>query len=736
MLPDPKEMTILVNLNKHIKTDILLLFLYTTITLLIFWPVLLNIQNTIPNTIGTTGDVNFFLWDLWWPSYSIFTLHSSPYITNFLYYPYGADFSYNYLDSPIASLISFPFQQISLTFSYNVIFILGFLLSAFFMYLLAMYLTENTYASFIAGVIFSFSAVHIAHSFIFLNFTSTEWIPLFILSFLLSIKRRKLRYIVLAAFSLVLASFMGDIEQGIMLFIFVLLFCYFTYFSSSRKLINLKTISIIFEILLLSFLIGLPFISPLINGIIHSNSLSLAATSSSIGANEAWSNDLLSFFLPSSFNGLFNQLASKYYPTLMPYGFYWEGVSYIGYSVILLSIFGLYSDIKSTKFKNTMVWASIGIIFAMLSLGPLVKIGGVITNIPGPYLIYHFIPILNLIREPGRFDIMFSLCLAILAAFGLKSLLSKVNSVKKKIICTATISSIILLECAGIPLTSSFINTFYKSTTIPKAYSLINHTVNSSVLFLPSAPDQSYQSAIAMYYQTEFNMPIIGGYTTRSTLLQDLYIYSIPLVSTYSLENLSDYGSYPIKENLTEPTLILLSKYNISYISVLSNLYDATVLKNLTSTLSNMLGSPIYAGNSTILFKVPDKIHTQQPPSNITAFISGEWAPESAVCSSNCLNESGFWWAANGSSISLYSPTNGLITMNSDILSLDNSTISIYNNGTLTSNQKVNVLSTKYTARIPVRSGYNNLTIIINNSSQDSFTLAFRNITFFKLSQN
>ena len=92
MLPDPKEMTILVNLNKHIKTDILLLFLYTTITLLIFWPVLLNIQNTIPNTIGTTGDVNFFLWDLWWPSYSIFTLHSSPYITNFLYYPYGVSY--------------------------------------------------------------------------------------------------------------------------------------------------------------------------------------------------------------------------------------------------------------------------------------------------------------------------------------------------------------------------------------------------------------------------------------------------------------------------------------------------------------------------------------------------------------------------------------------------------------------------------------------------------------------
>ena len=420
---------------------------------------------------------------------------------------------------------------------------------------------------------------------------------------------------------------------------------------------------------------------------------------------------------------------------LMPYGFYWEGVSYIGYSVILLSIFGIYSDIKSKKFKNTMVWLSIGIIFAMLSLGPFVKIGGVITNIPGPYLIYHFIPILNLIREPGRFDVMFSLCLAILAAFGLKSLLSKVNSVKKKIIYTAIISSIILLECAGIPLASSFTNTFYTNTAIPKAYSLINHTINSSVLFLPSAPDQSYLSAIGMYYQTDFNMPIIGGYTTRSTPLQDLYIYSIPLVSTYSLENLSDYGSYPIRENLTKPTIILLSKYNISYISALSNLYDATVLKNLTSTLSNMLGSPIYTGNSTILFKVPDNIHTQQLLSNITAFISGEWAPEFAVCS-NCLNESGFWWVANGSSISLYSPTNGLITMNSDILSLDNSTISIYNNGILTSNQKVNVLSTKYTARIPVRSGYNNLTIIINNSNQDSFTLAFRNITFFKLSQN
>ena len=718
---------------KITKKEVLVLTLYLLLTILVSWPIFANITHVFAHINGT-GDPYQFLWFLWWPGYSIFTLHSSPYTTNLLYYPYGANFSYNYLDSPISSLISFPFQQISLTFSYNVIFILGFLLSAFFMYLLAMHLTEDTYASFIAGAIFSFSAVNIAHSFIFLNFTSTEWIPLFILSFLLSIKRRKLRYIVLAAFSLVLASFMGDIEQGIMLFLFVLLFCYFTYFSSSRKLINLKTISIIFEILLLSFLIGLPFIFPLINGIIHSNSLSLAATSSSLSANEAWSNDLLSFFLPSYFNGLFNQLASKYYPTLMPYGFYWEGVSYIGYSVILLSIFGIYSDIKSTKFKNTMAWASIGIIFAMLSLGPLIHINGNVTMIPGPYILYRIIPIFNLIREPGRFDIMFSLCLAILAAFGLRSLLSKVNSAKKKTIYTAIISSIVLLECAGIPLTSSFTNTFYTNTAIPEAYSLMNHTINSSVLFLPTAPDQSYPSAIAMYYQTEFNVPIIGGYTTRSTPLQDFYIYSIPLVSTYSIENLSSYGSYPIKENLTKPTLILLSRYNISYISVLSNLYNATVLKNLTSTLSNMLGSPIYTGNSTILFKVPEKVHTQQPPSNITAFISGEWVPEFAVCS-NCLNESGFWWVASGSSISIYSPTNDPIIMNSSILSLDNSTISIYNNGILTSNQRVNVLSTKYTTEIPVRSGYNNLTIVINNSNQDSQTLAFRNITLSKLTK-
>ena len=86
------------------------------------------------------------------------------------------------------------------------------MLSGFFMYLLAEYLIKNRYAAFIAGLVFELARSHIAHALVgHLNWSGIEFIPLFILFFLLMLKDKKLYSIAGVSISFVLVLFVGGI---------------------------------------------------------------------------------------------------------------------------------------------------------------------------------------------------------------------------------------------------------------------------------------------------------------------------------------------------------------------------------------------------------------------------------------------------------------------------------------------------------------------------------------------
>jgi len=106
---------------------------YLAISLVFFWPILQGITTVVP---GSGGDVFQSMWDLWWTPYSLFTLGSSPYYTQYVYWPVGSNLATQTL-APIAGLVSVAFQAVSLAFAYNVIFLLGFVLAGLFTYMLA-----------------------------------------------------------------------------------------------------------------------------------------------------------------------------------------------------------------------------------------------------------------------------------------------------------------------------------------------------------------------------------------------------------------------------------------------------------------------------------------------------------------------------------------------------------------------------------------------------------------------
>src|SRR5207253_354252 len=64
------------------------------------------------------------------------------------------------------------------------------------------------------------------------------------------------------------------------------------------------------------------------------------------------------------------------------------------------------------------------LIFFTLALGPVLQINGrQIWGVPMPYEIVERVPVLNISRSPDRFDMPLTLCLGVLAGFGVNVLM-------------------------------------------------------------------------------------------------------------------------------------------------------------------------------------------------------------------------------------------------------------------------------------------------------------------------
>ena len=194
------------NLLARYKDTILvntcILWTFVMLTVLLLYAPSFDFVNQIP---GDGGDGYQFLWDLWWVKYSTTELGTNPYFTNYIFYPDGHSLLFHSL-IPLAGIITTPFQDsLGLFFSYNFIVILGYALGGFGAYLLAKYFTKNIYASYLAGIVFTFSPFHLGHTLGHLNLISLGGIPFYILFLFKFRDTTNLRYAAFAALSLLIS---------------------------------------------------------------------------------------------------------------------------------------------------------------------------------------------------------------------------------------------------------------------------------------------------------------------------------------------------------------------------------------------------------------------------------------------------------------------------------------------------------------------------------------------------
>ena len=157
-------------------------------------------------------------------------------------------------------------------------------------------------------------------------------------------------------------------------------------------------------------------------------------------------------------------------------------------------------------------WTGLTVLFGLLALGPFIHIAGVNTYVPGPWAFLRYVPILGLTRSPSRFSVVLMLGIAILFGTALVALTRRYPA-KRRLIVT-TVGALLLFELFPAP------RPIY-SAAIPRIYQQVKDEPGDvRLLELPVGARDGTSSvgnftARSQFYQTFHEKPLVGGYLSR-----------------------------------------------------------------------------------------------------------------------------------------------------------------------------------------------------------------------------
>ena len=174
------------------------------------------------------------------------------------------------------------------------------------------------------------------------------------------------------------------------------------------------------------------------------------------------------------------------------------------------------------------MWAALGLVFAALALGPFVHIAGINTFVPGPWALIRYVPLVGLARTPARFSIVVMLVVSVLLAGALAWLGERWPRRRRAIL--AVVSALMVFELLPVP------RVLY-SADVPAIYQRVAAAPgNDRVLDLPFGMrdgTSSYGdfSARSQYFQTMHQKPLAGGYLSRISARKVAEARRIPMVA-------------------------------------------------------------------------------------------------------------------------------------------------------------------------------------------------------------
>ena len=421
-----KKIPLLIVRNKIVlSTGLGLLF----ITIIFMWPMASNIS-----TYSDGGDHMFNAWTLSRDHHCILQQRCDNYVNGNIYFPNKDSMLYSETQISTA-ILTLPLYLINNNplFAVNIWTILSVFFAAWFMYLLARYLSKGNQAvSVLTGLVFAFAPTKMT-SLTHLQNLSIFYVPLIILLLLKYRDTGNKRYIILFSICSALL-FLASWYQ--MVFGLVIIMFFIAYVAIGNRKQGLA--------LLAATVIAIVVTLPIAKEYVRFSKANKATFS--IGEQAALSASILDYFMPQESTPV-GIVYYKLRPFILKNSYNPDSYSYAGISLYIILIVCLVLALRRNKKGNEMdkerrrLVIMLVLLFAagvVFSLGPLFKIGKqyifsvneLNLVIPLPYiLVDKFLPQLSFIRAVGRASVisLFALC-CLLAIFSIN--ISRIKSAR------------------------------------------------------------------------------------------------------------------------------------------------------------------------------------------------------------------------------------------------------------------------------------------------------------------
>ncbi len=455
------------------------------------WPQAMVLGNAIVGGPIAEADGWQKVWNLWWVRFALTEGHD-PFYTHMLYWPQGAALGFQPIDITNAFLtlpVLFATGPIA---AYGVAAILGFALSGWFAYLLALRVTDSLPGAFAAGMVIAAAPQHMMH-FVDgqIEHVALQWAVLYVLVLVHATQRPSWRNGVWLAASIALVAYTNFYHA---LFVSLMTAVWVLYHALAKRQIwpLLRPWVVMVPVTLLLML-------PLIPSTVAGMQQSVREPDHWLAQAHFFRADLVDLVLPSAYHPIWGEAVYSYQHTIHPKGASW--VVTPGYLTLFLMVVGM-----RFAWRETRVYALLVGLFLLYALGPTLSIHGVDTGIPLPLKLISSLPLVNLGYRRTLALLIGLIPLAVVVAFGVRVLCTQVQG-RQKLIVLSSLFALWLIEIAP-P------NMLVLHDDTSPLYRDIG-TRSGALLEVPIDSGKLEWKSAGLRAQMTHQRPLFGGYVAR-----------------------------------------------------------------------------------------------------------------------------------------------------------------------------------------------------------------------------
>ncbi|NLF12917.1 MAG: hypothetical protein GX597_14095, partial [Anaerolineaceae bacterium] len=550
-------------LHRKQAIHVAVLVTYALLAVALTWPLILHLGTHLPGSDTWAFDEYTFVWNTWWFRYSLLELGQDPLYTGHIFYPLGislALFTYNLFNT----IVALPLALLPLPAISNLTFLLTTVLTAYGTFLLVRHLVAGAagegkqgipaagnLAAFLAGLIYAFGSYRMVYAAIgHYDMWSTAWIPFYTLFFLRAVgPGGRPRHAVLAGLSFALAM-LNEMIFGVFLAMLSAILLAFALVRRRRAAEQDRETGLPWQglvlrlalMVLVAALLYAPVLLPVLREMAAGYELA------GWGDAEKLSVDLVGLVTPTPLHPLDGDWAGALRQAREGTGRFRDvNTVFLGWAGLGLAVVG------AVAYRRRLAaWITSLIVFVTFSLGPLLQINGrsafdldgLTVNVPLPFILLHYLPLVKANRVPNRFSVVLMLALAVLAAFGALWLLARAAKLGRGgrwlVAGGATVLAfLVLLDHWSVPLPLT-------DARLPAAYEQIAAEPGDfAILQLPlgwrnSFGVQGTENTRTQYYQAYHHKRLLSGNISRNPPYKFDYFRQVPILE--SLITLETYG--------------------------------------------------------------------------------------------------------------------------------------------------------------------------------------------------